>query len=171
MPGPPPAFAGFHVVLHEPEIPQNTGNIGRSCLALGAGLHLIEPLGFDLDEKALRRAGLDYWPRLNPRVYPHWHAYLEAHPGARRWYFTARRGKPYFQAALRPGDHLVFGKETAGLPAHVLGNDTDSWLSIPMRQGERSLNLSTVVCAAVCEGVRQMIESQDVHLVDGICLP
>ncbi|MCW5757601.1 MAG: tRNA (cytidine(34)-2'-O)-methyltransferase [Phycisphaeraceae bacterium] len=160
----------FHVVLHEPEIPQNTGNIGRTCLAMGACLHLIEPLGFDLDEKALRRAGLDYWPRLSPRIYPNWGAYIEAHPDARRWYFTARKGRAYFEVAFSSGDHLVFGKETAGLPRSLLEGHEDAWLSIPMRRGERSLNLSTVVCAALCEGVRQGIDAGWVGLGDGAYL-
>lgn len=163
--------AYFHVVLHEPEIPQNTGNIGRTCLAMGAALHLIEPLGFDIDEKALRRAGLDYWPRLNPNIYQNWGDYLAAFPDARRWFFTARKGRPHFRAAFERGDHLVFGKESAGLPALVLDGHEAAWLSIPMRRGERSLNLSTVVCAAVCEAQRQLVDADQIRIMDGIFLP
>lgn len=161
----------FHVVLHEPEIPNNTGNIGRTCLAMGAALHLIEPLGFDLDEKALRRAGLDYWPRLSPRVYPDWGAYLAAFPDARRWYFTSRRGRPHFEAVFERGDHLVFGKETAGLPEEILAGQEAWGVGIPLRVGERSLNLSTAVALGLGEGVRQLVADGRQGLVDGLHLP
>ncbi|MFI4916979.1 MAG: tRNA (cytidine(34)-2'-O)-methyltransferase [Phycisphaerales bacterium JB060] len=161
----------FHVVLHEPEIPHNTGNIGRTCLAMGAALHLIEPLGFDLDEKALRRAGLDYWPRLAPRVHADWSAYVGAFPDARRWYFTSRRGRPHFEARFELGDHLVFGKETAGLPVSVLEGQHGRQVGIPLREGERSLNLSTAVCVGLSEGVRQLVADGRVGLVDGLHLP
>lgn len=161
----------LHVVLHEPEIPNNTGNIGRTCLAMGAALHLIEPLGFDLDEKALRRAGLDYWPRLSPTVYPSWPAYVAAFPRARRWYFTARRGRPHFEAAFELGDHFVFGKETRGLPDEVLAGQEHAQLGIPLREGERSLNLSTAVAIGLSEGVRQMALDGRVNLVAGMHLP
>lgn len=161
----------LHVVLHEPEIPNNTGNIGRTCLAMGAALHLIEPLGFDLDEKALRRAGLDYWPRLSPSVYPNWEAYLDAFPSDRRWYFTSRRGRPHFDAPFEVGDHLVFGKETQGLPETVLAGQQDWQVGIPLRQGERSLNLSTAVAIGLSEGVRQMAADGRVQLAGGLHLP
>ncbi|MEQ9095520.1 MAG: tRNA (cytidine(34)-2'-O)-methyltransferase [Phycisphaerales bacterium] len=161
----------LHVVLHEPEIPNNTGSIGRTCLAMGAALHLIEPLGFDLDEKALRRAGLDYWPRLNPTVHRNWHAYLEAYPEARRWYFTARRGRPHFEAHFEAGDHLVFGKETRGLPAELLEGQ-DAWrVGIPLREGERSLNLSTAVAVGLGEALRQMVVDGRLGLVGCLHLP
>jgi len=161
----------FHVVLHEPEIPNNTGNIGRTCLAMGAALHLIEPLGFDLDEKALRRAGLDYWPRLSPRVYPDWSAYLADFPSDRRWYFTSRRGRPHFEAAYELGDHLVFGKETAGLPTEILAGQEAWGVGIPLRVGERSLNLSTAVALGLGEGVRQLVADGRLELLDGLHLP
>lgn len=161
----------FHVVLHEPEIPNNTGNIGRTCLAMGAALHLIEPLGFDLDEKALRRAGLDYWPRLSPRVYPNWAAYLAACPDARRWFFTARRGRAHFDAAFEFGDHLVFGKETAGLPAEVLEGQADWQVGVPLNKGERSLNLSTAVAVGLAEGVRQLVADGRLEMFEGVFLP
>lgn len=161
----------LHVVLHEPEIPNNTGNIGRTCLAMGAALHLIEPLGFDLDEKALRRAGLDYWPRLDPVVHRDWGAYEAAWPEARRWFFTARRGRPHFAARYGVGDHLVFGKESSGLPASVLEGDEGRLVGIPLRAGERSLNLSTAVAVGLGEAVRQMVDDGRVDLVDGRHLP
>jgi tRNA (cytidine/uridine-2'-O-)-methyltransferase len=161
----------FHVVLHEPEIPNNTGNIGRTCLAMGAALHLIEPLGFDLDEKALRRAGLDYWPRLGATVHPDWAAYVAAFPLARRWYFTSRRGRPHFEAALEVGDHLVFGKESGGLPAEILAGQEAWGLGIPLREGERSLNLSTAVAVGLGEGIRQLVADGRLGLVAGRHLP
>ncbi len=145
----------FHVVLHEPEIPNNTGNIGRTCIATGCALHLIRPLGFDTSEKACRRAGLDYWPRLQPREHGSWSAYLDAARPARVWLFTTKSDRPHWEADLRPGDHLVFGKETRGLPAEILGEAPDRLLTLPMVAGERSLNLATAVCAAVYEGLRQ----------------
>ena len=161
----------FNVVLHEPEIPNNTGNIGRTCLAMGAALHLIEPLGFDLSEKALRRAGLDYWPRLEPRVYRDWGAYLAAHPDARRWYFEPRRGRPHFAVPLASGDHLVFGKESTGLPESVLDGQADRLVGIPLVAGERSLNLATAVSVGLAEGVRQLVSARQVNLGDGLHLP
>ena len=161
----------FHVVLHEPQIPNNTGNIGRTCLAMGAALHLVEPLGFQLDEKALRRAGLDYWPRLAPRVYPDWRAYISAFPRARRWYFEARQGRPHFRARFRLGDHLVFGQETSGLPAEVLEGQSEWQVGIPLNSGERSLNLSTAVAVALAEGIRQNVEVGRIGLDGAVSLP
>ncbi|MCA9281761.1 MAG: tRNA (cytidine(34)-2'-O)-methyltransferase [Phycisphaeraceae bacterium] len=154
----------FHIVLHEPEIPNNTGNIGRTCIATGCALHLIHPLGFDTSVKALRRAGLDYWPRLAPTEHADWHAYSRAHPAARRWCFTTKASRPFWDADLKPGDHLVFGKETAGLPADILAAHADTLITLPMVPGERSLNLATAVCAAIYEGVRQSVARGDITL-------
>lgn len=152
MSGSPP----LHVVLHRPEIPNNTGNIGRTCVALGAALHLIHPLGFDISEKACRRAGLDYWPRLDVREHEGWGPYLAATPGSRRWLFTARAGLCLFDAAFRPGDHLVFGPESVGLPGEILADSSaGAPVALPMREGERSLNLATVVCVGLYEAFRQ----------------
>lgn len=157
----------FHVVLHEPEIPNNTGNIGRTCVAAGCALHLIHPLGFSLSEKACRRAGLDYWPRLRVHEHADWGAYVSAWAGARRWVFTTRARRSVFDVALRPGDHLVFGKETAGLPAWILDEaGAGSLVGFPMARAERSLNLATAVCAGVYEGVRQCLVSGELS-VDG----
>lgn len=149
----------LHVVLHEPEIPNNTGNIGRTCVALGCALHLIHPLGFAIDEKACRRAGLDYWPRLEVREHASLEAYLEAGSGARVWALTTRASRPVWEAEFRPGDHLLFGKETSGLPREVLDRFADRTLTLPMVSGERSLNLATAVCAVAYEAVRQLIGS------------
>lgn len=152
----------LHVVLHRPEIPNNTGNIGRTCVATGATLHLIHPLGFDTSEKACRRAGLDYWPRLKLREHASWEAYQREERPARLWVFSTRADRPVFDADLRPGDHLVFGSETSGLPASIL--DTHPGLFLPMVPGERSLNLATVVCAVMYEAVRQMLARGELTL-------
>lgn len=147
----------FHIVLHEPEIPNNTGNIGRTCVAVACALHLIRPLGFDTDEKACRRAGLDYWPRLDVREHDSWNAYLSAARPGRFWLFTTSARKPYYDARFMLGDHLVFGKETAGLPRDLLRDHADRCLVLPMAASERSLNVATAACAAVYEGIRQLI--------------
>lgn len=147
----------LHIVLHEPEIPNNTGNIGRTCVAAGCRLHLIEPLGFELSDKACRRAGLDYWPRLGVRVHATYEEYLAAEEPDRLWLFSGDEGRPAFEAELRPGDHLLFGKETLGLPPALLAAHPDRVLRFPMMPGERSLNVATAVCAAVYEGVRQAL--------------
>ena len=172
-----PDRALLHVVLHEPEIPNNTGNIGRTCVALASALHLIEPLGFDISEKACRRAGLDYWPRLELATHADWGAYRGATPGARRWLFTARGGRSIFDVEIRAGDHLVFGKESVGLPGAILdeagagaasdGAGGASLVCLPMVEGERSLNVATAVCAAMYEGVRQMAARGEVRVEPG----
>lgn len=154
----------FHIVLHQPEIPNNTGNIGRTCVAVGAALHLIRPLGFSTSEKACRRAGLDYWPRLNVSEHASWEAYQHATPGARRWLFSTKASRTVFDAQLQRGDHLVFGKETAGLPQSLLDADPVSVVALPMAPGERSLNVATAACAAVYEGIRQLLERREVSL-------
>lgn len=148
----------FHVVLHEPEIPNNTGNIGRTCIATGCSLHLIRPLGFDTGEKACRRAGLDYWPRLRPTEHDDWGAFLGSGvaDADQLWFFTTKTDRPLWDARFEAGDALVFGKETEGLPGWVLERYPDRLLTLPMAPGERSLNLATAVCAAVYEGLRQL---------------
>jgi tRNA (cytidine/uridine-2'-O-)-methyltransferase len=162
-PGPAPGPL-FHVVLLEPEIPNNTGNIGRTCVALGAALHLIHPLGFDLSEKARRRAGLDYWARLVVTEYRSWDDYLAATSPASRWFLTTKASRPIYDAQLAPGDHLVFGKETAGLPASLVARYTHRLASLPMVRGERSLNVATAVCAVLYEGVRQLLAADRLTL-------
>lgn len=160
----------FHIVLHQPEIPNNTGNIGRTCVAVGAALHLIRPLGFSTSEKACRRAGLDYWPRLNVREHDSWPAYLAADPDllpSRRWLFSTKARRTVFEATIRRGDHLVFGRETAGLPDDILAHWPDQLVSLPMAPGERSLNVATAVCAAVYEGLRQCLQSGEARLGPG----
>ncbi len=154
----------FHVVLHEPEIPNNTGNIGRTCVAAGCALHLIEPLGFEVSEKACRRAGLDYWPRLDVRQHKNWDEYTARAAPARLWLLTTKASRLVFDADLRAGDHLVFGKETAGLPQEMLDRFAERCVALPMAAGERSLNVATAVCAVVYEGVRQLIARGEVKV-------
>ena len=152
----------FQVVLHEPEIPNNTRNIGRTCVAAGCALHLIHPLGFDTSEKACRRAGLDYWPRLGVREHPSLNAFLAECHQPRLWLLTTKTSRSYFDAEFRRGDVLVFGKETAGLPESIVSQYPDSCIRMPMVASERSLNLATAVCAVVYEGIRQLLARGEV---------
>jgi tRNA (cytidine/uridine-2'-O-)-methyltransferase len=160
----------FHVVLHEPEIPNNTGNIGRTCVATGCGLHLIHPLGFEVTDKACRRAGLDYWPRLGVAEHQSWGAYREtvSVPDSRVWLFTTRAKRCVFDVEFSPGDHFVFGKETAGLPTELLESIPEQQVGFPLATGERSMNVATVVCAAVYEGLRQLYVRNLIGLNDGL---
>jgi tRNA (cytidine/uridine-2'-O-)-methyltransferase len=146
----------FHVVLVEPEIPPNTGNIGRLCLATGSVLHLIEPLGFSLEDKLLKRAGLDYWDQVQVRRWPNWAAFRATQPGAARlWFLTTKSDQPYWGVRLEAGDYLVFGRETRGLPEALLKENQDYCLTIPMAEATRSLNLATSVGIVLYEGMRQ----------------
>lgn len=170
-PEPPPLF---HVVLHEPEIPNNTGNIGRTCLVFGCALHLIRPLGFDTSVKALRRAGMDYWPRVNVTEHDSWDAYRARTNVAdtRLWLTSGKRGRPIWDAEFRPGDHIVFGKETAGLPPDLLDAHAARVITIPMVPGERGLNVATGVCAVLTEGVRQCVARGEMSIdADGRLIP
>ncbi len=159
------------VVLVEPEIPNNTGSIGRTCVALGAQLQLVHPLGFDLSEKACRRAGLDYWPRLDLVEHDSWEAYRTANPaggrggrGGRGWSLTTKADRSIFDAEFEPGDHLVFGRESAGLVEHQLEPEHERRLALPMLEGERSLNLSNAATAVLYEVVRQFASRGIVQL-------
>jgi tRNA (cytidine/uridine-2'-O-)-methyltransferase len=147
----------LHVVLVEPEIPPNTGNIARLCLAAGARLHLVEPLGFSIDDRALRRAGMDYWHEVDVRTWPSFAA-LQAEAGddARFFYFTTKTTRHYWDAEFRDGDHLVFGRETRGLPESLLASNEPHCLTIPMESGARSLNLATSAGIALYEAKRQL---------------
>ena len=148
----------LHVVLIEPEIPPNTGNIGRLCLATGARLHLVGPLGFSLEDKALRRAGLDYWHQVDLQ---RWSSFAElqaaAGPTERFWYLTTKTKRPYWSERFADGDYLVFGRETKGLPEPLLAANAGRLLTIPMPgDGTRSLNLATSVGIVLYEAVRQL---------------
>jgi tRNA (cytidine/uridine-2'-O-)-methyltransferase len=145
----------FHVVLVEPEIPPNTGNVGRLCLGAGSVLHLVEPLGFSLDDRSLRRAGLDYWAEVQVRVWPNFGALRAAvPPEARMHYLTTKATRAYWDTAFRPGDYLVFGRESRGLPESWLRAEPERCLTIPMKS-TRSLNLATAVGIVLFEAVRQ----------------
>lgn len=145
----------FHVVLVQPEIPQNTGNIARTCAATGCTLHLVRPLGFDISDKYLRRAGLDYWHLVNVEVHESLEAFLAQYPAARLHLFTTKAKRTYTQAQYRAGDFLVFGRETRGLDEEFLVQHPEACVRIPMREEARSLNLSNSVAIAVYEGLRQ----------------
>jgi tRNA (cytidine/uridine-2'-O-)-methyltransferase len=144
-----PAFAKdapLQIALVEPEIPPNTGNVARLCAATGCALHLIEPLGFRIDDRELKRAGLDYWQHLQIAIHPNLPAFLDATSSARRWYVSKRASRSYTQAEFARGDILVFGKETHGLPDDLLAREPERSVRIPMRPDSvRSLNLSTAV--------------------------
>ena len=145
----------FHVVLHEPEIPQNTGNIVRTCKATGSVLHLIEPMGFAIDDKKLKRAGLDYWNEMDIRRYKDYETFCQENPNALPWLLTTRGDRFYHRVDYRDGDYLVFGKETAGLPSCILKQYPNRCLRIPMRKDNRSLNLSNAVAISLYEALRQ----------------
>lgn len=146
----------LHIVLYEPDIPPNTGNVGRTCVAIGAKLWLVEPLGFSLDEKQLRRAGLDYWPHLELEVVPNWDTCLSRLPARRPWFFSKHATKSYTEVTYEPGDILIFGSETSGLPSSVREEFHDRLLKIPMRPQVRSLNLASSCAAIALEAVRQI---------------
>lgn len=150
----------LHVVLFQPEIPPNTGNIGRTCVALGAKLWLVEPLGFEISEKQLRRAGLDYWQHLEWEAVKNWQALTTRLQGpfsqGRAWFFTKTAKRFYTDAKYARGDVLVFGSESSGLPAELLQANQATALRLPMRPQVRSLNLSATAAVAMYEAIRQM---------------
>lgn len=145
----------MHIVLHQPEIPANTGNIGRTCVATGSSLHLIEPLGFRLGEKELRRAGMDYWEKLDLHRYMNFREFQEKNPGARIWMATTKARRAYDQVRFSPGDFIMFGKESAGIPEEILVEHEESCIRIPMLPEIRSLNLSNSVAVVLYEALRQ----------------
>lgn len=149
----------LHVVLVEPEIPQNTGNIARTCLAAGARLHLVEPLGFKIDAGALRRAGMDYWERCDIRRWPSLDALRAAAGPARFFFLSSKAARPYWDETFADGDHLVFGRETRGLPASLLAAEHERALTIPMAPEARSLNLASSVGIVLYEACRQLRDS------------
>jgi len=145
----------FNVVLIEPEIPPNTGNIGRLCLSTRSTLHLVKPLGFSLDDRELRRAGLDYWNEVRLQVWDSFDALRRAQPaGVRCFFLTTKSKRPYYEARFQKDDFLVFGRETKGLAEDLLAANADSCITIPMH-GTRSLNLATAVAIVLFEAVRQ----------------
>ncbi|MEM7228227.1 MAG: tRNA (cytidine(34)-2'-O)-methyltransferase [Planctomycetota bacterium] len=157
---PPPIF---HIVLLHPEIPNNTGNIGRTCAATRCKLHVIHPISFDMSEKARRRAGLEYWDLVEWTEHDSWDAFLEREPIERLFLYTTRSETPHWDAELRAGDYLLFGRETSGVPDAVHNWVAQRWgdearITLPMVEDPRarSLNLATAVCTAIYEGLRQV---------------
>ena len=145
----------LNIVLHQPEIPQNTGNIGRTCAAAGARLHLIEPLGFRLNEKMLKRAGMDYWQELDVQTYVNYEEFLEKNPGAEIYYATTKGRRLYSSVSYGPGCYIMFGKESGGIPEEILKENPDACIRIPMLDGTRSLNLSNAAAIVLYEALRQ----------------
>lgn len=145
-----------HLVLVSPQIPPNTGNIARLCAVTGCRLILIEPLGFSIADKELKRAGLDYWDKVFLKLYPSWAAYVEATPQARRFLYSARATTSFWGVKYAPGDHLIFGSETKGLPDEVLQAGAGVAVTLPMLEERRSMNLSTAVGIATYEALRQL---------------
>ena len=144
----------INIVLLEPEIPANTGNIGRTCVATGTRLHLIEPLGFSLSEKALKRAGMDYWPDLDVTTYVDYEDFLVRNPGAQIFYATTKGRHIYSDASYPDGCYIMFGKESAGIPEEILREHPDTCVRIPMIGETRSLNLSNSVAVVLYEALR-----------------
>jgi tRNA (cytidine/uridine-2'-O-)-methyltransferase len=146
----------FNVVLVEPEIPANTGNIARSCLAAGARLHLVKPLGFVINDRSLRRAGLDYWKEVDVVTWESLADFLQAQAGNPRLFFlTTKSRRPYYEAEFQAGDFFVFGRETKGLPESLLRRHPEQLLTIPMTEKTRSLNLATAAGIVLFEALRQ----------------
>lgn len=146
----------FNIVLVEPEIPPNTGNIARLCAATGAVLHLIEPLGFSIDDRQMKRAGLDYWKSVDVRLWPSLNHLMDSDVDGRFFFLSTKAGKSFLAADFKPGDYIVFGKETKGLPEELIKANPDTAITIPMPAGAvRSLNLSTSAGIVLYEALRQ----------------
>jgi len=145
----------MNIVLHEPEIPANTGNIGRTCVATGTSLHLIKPLGFDISDKAVRRAGMDYWKELDLHVYEDFEEFVEKNPRARIYMATTKARKAYTEVEYKGNDFIMFGKESAGIPEEILVKYEETSVRIPMIGEIRSLNLSNSVSIILYEALRQ----------------
>ena len=145
----------LNIVLHEPEMPANTGNIGRTCVAAGARLHLIEPLGFQINEKQLKRAGLDYWDKLDVTIYDDFNDFLEKNPGAKIYMATTKSKQKYTDVNYEEDAYIMFGKESAGIPEELLVENQENTIRIPMFGEIRSLNLGNSVAIVLYEALRQ----------------
>lgn len=145
----------MHIILHQPEIPANTGNIGRTCVATGTSLHLIEPLGFRLSEKEIKRAGMDYWEKLTVDRYINFNEFKEKHPDAKIWMATTKAKRLYTEVSFGADDYIMFGKESAGIPEEILVDYEENCIRIPMLSDIRSLNLSNSVAIVLYEALRQ----------------
>lgn len=150
----------FNIVLVTPQIPNNTGAIGRLCVNTGASLHLIKPLGFDIDEKAVRRAGLDYWHKLDLHIWESVEEFFLHNPNSERFFFaTTKTTLPYFEHTFRAGDYLFFGSETTGIPSNILESLPNQCMTIPMTKEGRSLNLAISTGIILYEAIKQNFES------------
>ena len=145
----------MNIILHQPEIPANTGNIGRTCVATGTSLHLIEPLGFRLNEKEIKRAGMDYWEHLDVHRYVNFEQFKQEHPNAKIWMATTKAKHTYTDVTFGPDDFIMFGKESAGIPEEILVENEETCIRIPMLPEIRSLNLSNSVAIVLYEALRQ----------------
>ncbi len=145
----------MNIVLHEPEIPANTGNIGRTCVATGTSLHLIRPLGFQITDKALKRAGMDYWYQLDVHIYDDFQDFLDKNPGAKIYMATTKAHKVYTEVNYEPDCFIMFGKESAGIPEEILVDYEETSVRIPMNEDIRSLNLSNSAAIMLYEALRQ----------------
>ncbi len=145
----------MHIILHQPEIPANTGNIGRTCVATGTSLHLIEPLGFRLDEKSIKRAGMDYWENLDVTRYINFEEFKEKHPQAKIWMATTKAKHVYTDVSYSENDYIMFGKESGGIPEEILVDHEEYCIRIPMLPDIRSLNLSNAAAIVLYEALRQ----------------
>ncbi len=148
-------MADLNIVLYEPEIPDNTGNIGRTCVATGTRLHLIEPLKFQLTDRAVKRAGMDYWKDVDVARYINWQDFLEKNPGAKIYMATTKGRQLYTEVSYEPGCYLMFGKESAGIPEEILKEHKETCIRIPMMGERRSLNLSNAAAIVLYEALRQ----------------
>lgn len=145
----------INIVLYEPEIPQNTGNIGRTCVATGTRLHLIEPLGFSISDKAVKRAGMDYWEHLDVTVYEDYEDFCKKNPGAKVYMATTKGPNVYSDVNYEPDCYIMFGKESGGIPEEILVNNQENAIRIPMNPEIRSLNLSNSVAIVLYEALKQ----------------
>lgn len=145
----------INIVLHEPEMPANTGNIGRTCVATGARLHLIEPLGFRINDKMIKRAGMDYWDKLDLHTYVNYEDFLKKNPGAKIYMATTKSKQVYTEVAYEEDCFIMFGKESAGIPEEILLDNRENCIRIPMLDDIRSLNLSNSVAIVLYEALRQ----------------
>lgn len=145
----------MHIILHQPEIPANTGNIGRTCVATGTSLHLIEPLGFRLNEKSIKRAGMDYWEHLDVNRYINYDDFCKKNPEAKIWFATTKAKHVYTDVEFGLDDYIMFGKESAGIPEEILVDHEETCIRIPMLDEIRSLNLSNSVAIVLYEALRQ----------------
>lgn len=152
----------LHIVLHQPDIPPNTGNIGRTCVAIGAKLWLVKPLGFSLDAKQLRRAGLDYWPHLEYEVVEDWIALTSILPTEKMWFVEKDGAHLHTEVSYQVGDVLVFGSESSGIPEEWMQANRDRTIRLPMRQEVRSINLASSASALAYECLRQFVVSRQI---------